>query len=84
MAEGLLSDAGGETFEVVSAGIDPSFVRLEAIEAMSEIGIDISSHRSKSIDEFIGQPFDYVIPFAITRTSNARCSRVNRGGFTGA
>jgi arsenate reductase len=61
MAEGLLRHSGGEAFEVVSAGIDPSFVRPEAIAAMREIGIDISSHRSKSIDEFTGQPFAYVI-----------------------
>lgn len=37
------------------------FVRPQAIEAMKEIGIDISGHRSKSVDEFAGQDFDYVI-----------------------
>jgi arsenate reductase len=36
-------------------------VRPEAIAVMREVGIDISSHRSKSVDEFIGQPFDYVL-----------------------
>jgi arsenate reductase len=61
MAEGLLRHDGAEAFVVESAGIEPSLVRSEAIEVMSEIGIDISGHRSKSIDEFIGQPFDYVI-----------------------
>lgn len=61
MAEGLLRDMGGERFEVASAGVSPSSVRPEAIEAMGETGIDISGHRSKSVDEFAGQEFDYVI-----------------------
>ena len=61
MAEGLLRHEGGEAFVVESAGIAPSLVRAEAIEAMREIGIDISGHRSKSLDEFTAQPFDYVI-----------------------
>jgi len=71
MAEGLLRHYGGEAFEVVSAGIDPSLVRPEAIEARREIEIDISSHRSKSIDEFIGQPFDYVI--TVCDNANQQC-----------
>jgi len=61
MAEGLLRDEAGDRFEVQSAGVTPSSVRPEAIEAMSEIGIDISKHRSKSVDEFVGQDFDYII-----------------------
>ena len=61
MAEGLLRHDGGEAFIVESAGIEPSFVRPEAIEVMREVGIDISGHRSKSIDEFTALPFDYVI-----------------------
>ena len=44
-----------------SAGTKPSYVRPEAIAAMAEMGIDISGHRSKSVDEFAGQAFDYVI-----------------------
>jgi arsenate reductase (thioredoxin) len=71
MAEGLLRDGGGVAFEVASAGIDPSFVRPEATEAMREIGIDISGHRSKSIDEFRGQPFDYVI--TVCDNANQQC-----------
>lgn len=71
MAEGLLRHDGADVFEVVSAGIDPGFVRPEAVEAMREIGIDISSHRSKSIDEFIAQPFDYVI--TVCDNANQRC-----------
>jgi len=61
MAEGLLREFGGDEFEVESAGVAPSNVRREAIEAMREIGVDISNHRSKSIDEFYGCNFDYVI-----------------------
>jgi arsenate reductase len=61
MAEGLLRHDGGAAFEVASAGTKPSHVRPEAIAAMREIGIDISGHRSKSVDEFAGQAFDYVI-----------------------
>jgi arsenate reductase len=71
MAEGLLRHASAQKFEVASAGIDPSFVRPEAIEAMREIGIDISSHRSKSIDEFREQPFDYVI--TVCDNANQQC-----------
>lgn len=61
MAEALLRHDAGDRFEVASAGVEPSHVRPQAIEAMREIGIDISGHRSKSVDEFTGQEFDYVI-----------------------
>ncbi len=61
MAEGLLRDIAGDRFAVESAGVVPSHVRVQAIEAMREIGINISSHRSKSVDEFVGQQFDYII-----------------------
>ena len=61
MAEGLLRHDAGDRFEVFSAGTKPSQVRPEAIAVMRELGIDISGHRSKSVDEFAGQPFDYVL-----------------------
>jgi arsenate reductase len=61
MAEGLLRHDAGERYTVESAGTKPSQVRPEAIAVMKEIGIDISSHRSKSVDEFAGQTFDYVL-----------------------
>ncbi|MEO8435704.1 MAG: arsenate reductase ArsC [Pyrinomonadaceae bacterium] len=61
MAEGLLRNLGGDSFEVASAGVSPTHVRPEAIAVMGEIGIDISYHRSKSLDDFLGQQFDYVI-----------------------
>ena len=71
MAEGLLRELGAGKFEVESAGVAPSSVRPEAIEAMREIGIDISSHRSKSVDEFIGQKFDYII--TVCDNANESC-----------
>jgi arsenate reductase (thioredoxin) len=61
MAEGLLRHEAGDLFEVFSAGTEPSRVRPEAIAVMNEIGIDISGHRSKSVNEFVGQPLDTVI-----------------------
>ena len=61
MAEGLLRHEGGDRFEVFSAGTKPSQVRPEAIAVMAEIGLDISGHRSKSVDEFVGQDLDFVI-----------------------
>lgn len=61
MAEGLLRHDAGNAYEVFSAGTKPTHVRPEAIAAMREVGIDITAHRSKSVDEFAGQDFDYVI-----------------------
>ena len=61
MAEGLLRHDAGDRFEVCSAGTHPAPVRPEAIAVMREFGIDISGHRSKHVDEFAGQPFDYVL-----------------------
>jgi arsenate reductase len=56
-----LRHEGADRFEVFSAGVKPARVRPEAIAVMKEIGIDISSQRSKSVDEFVGQPLDFVI-----------------------
>jgi arsenate reductase len=61
MAEGLLRHDAGDRFTVESAGTKPSSVRPEAIAVMKEVGIDITSHRSKHVDEFAGQDFDYVL-----------------------
>jgi arsenate reductase len=61
IAEGLLRHDAGDRFEVFSAGIYPSYVRPLAIEAMREVGIDISAQRSKSVEEFADQDIDYVI-----------------------
>jgi arsenate reductase (thioredoxin) len=61
MAEGLLRHDASRRFEVSSAGTKPSPIRPEAIQVMRELGIDISGQRSKSVDEFAGQSFDYVL-----------------------
>ncbi len=61
MAEGLLRHDGGPAYEVFSAGTHPTQVRPEATQVMRDVGIDISGQRSKSVDEFAGQHFDFVI-----------------------
>lgn len=61
IAEGLLRDIAGDRFDVFSAGTRPVGLNPNAVKAMAEIGVDIASHRSKSVDEFAGQQFDYVI-----------------------
>lgn len=62
MAEGLLRHFGGDAYEVRSAGSHPNgYVSPLAIEAMREIGIDISAHRSKSVSEFADRHFDTLI-----------------------
>lgn len=61
MAEGLLRHEAGDRFDVFSAGTEPGQLRPEAVAVMKEIGIDISNHRSKPVEEFTGQSFDYVI-----------------------
>jgi arsenate reductase (thioredoxin) len=68
MAEGLLRGLSRSGIEVHSAGTKPSQVNPLAIEAMKETGIDISGHRSKSVEEFAAQRFDIVI----TVCDNAR------------
>jgi arsenate reductase len=71
MGEGLLRHLAGDRFEVFSAGSFGTFVRPQAIEVMGDIGIDISQHRSKSLDEFLDTPFDYVI--TVCDHANQRC-----------
>ncbi|MDD8016302.1 MAG: arsenate reductase ArsC [Acidobacteriota bacterium] len=61
IAEGLTNALCGDRFEASSAGTTATRVEPGAIKVMAEIGIDISSHRSKSVQEFIGRPFDYVV-----------------------
>lgn len=61
MAEGLLQALGNGQFEVYSAGTEATFVRPLAIQVMAEIGIDISSQHSKTLDRYLNEPFDEVI-----------------------
>ena len=71
MAEGLLRHDFGDTIDVFSGGTVPSRVRREAIAVMKELGIDISGHRSKHVDEFKGQSFDDVV--TVCSAAEARC-----------
>lgn len=61
MAEGWLRHLAGDRFEVFSAGTHPVGLNPGSVDAMAEVGIDISSHRSKQVSEFLTQPFDHVI-----------------------
>ena len=61
MGEGLLRDLAGDRFGVHSAGTHPSGLAGETVEVMREIGIDVSGQRSKHVDEFSEQRFDYVV-----------------------
>jgi|SRR5690554_1973290 len=68
MAEGLLNHFYKEGYEAYSAGTHPSSVNPYVFTAMNEIGIDLSNHYSKSIDEFKDEKFDLVV----TVCDNAR------------
>jgi arsenate reductase len=61
IAEGLLRSLAQDRFDVASAGTRPVGLNPFAVAAMKELGIDISGQRSKSVEEFLGQPFDYVV-----------------------
>jgi arsenate reductase (thioredoxin) len=61
MAEGLVNALYADRFQAFSGGTTPTKVHPGAIRAMAEMGIDIRSHRPKSIDEYEGRRFDYVV-----------------------
>lgn len=61
MAEGFLNALYGDRYSAFSAGTEPSKVNPYAVRVLQEIGIDISDHRSKSVDEFVDQDLDYVV-----------------------
>lgn len=72
MAEGILHHAAGDILDVQSAGSRPvGYVHPMAIAAMREIGIDISGHRSKPMDEFLGRKVDTVI--TVCGTADQAC-----------
>lgn len=71
MAEGFLRSLAGDRFDVASAGTDPVPVNPDAIEAMSEVGIDISRHQSKAVKPILGQHFAYVI--TVCDRASERC-----------
>jgi arsenate reductase len=71
MAEGLFRHLLGGRFKVHSAGTRPSHVRPEAIAVMAELGIDISGHWSKSVDDFLGREFAYI--FTVCDNAKESC-----------
>jgi len=68
MAEGLMNHLRGNQYQAFSAGTEPGTVHSLAIQAMAEMGIDISTHRSKHVREFVGREMDLVV----TVCDNAR------------
>jgi arsenate reductase len=78
MAEGLLKRLAGDSYDVFSAGTRPVGLNPNAVRAMAEVGIDISNNRSKSVDEFAGQQFDYVI--TVCDNANESCPFFPGGG----
>ena len=78
MAEGLLRRMAGDRFEVHSAGTRPAGLNLNAVSVLREIGIDISGQRSKHVDEFAGQSFDYV--FTVCDNAKEACPFFPGGG----
>ncbi|WP_119071141.1 arsenate reductase ArsC [Rubrobacter indicoceani] len=71
MAEGLLREVAGERFESHSAGTEKTHVRPLAIEAMREVGVDLSGQESKTLDRYIREPFDYVV--TVCDSANEAC-----------
>lgn len=61
MAEGLLRELAGDSFEAASAGTEATRVRPEAEQVMAETGVDISGQESKTLRRYLTEPFDYVI-----------------------
>ena len=83
MAEGLLRWHNGEQFDVFSAGVEPKGINPLTIEVMSEIGYDMSEHRSKHMEEFIGKDnFNYLI--TVCSEAEEKLSFLPRNGYTAA
>jgi protein-tyrosine-phosphatase len=71
MAEALLRDRGGNAFVACSAGTEPGEVRPLTLQVLEVAGLPIDGLRSKSLDEFIGQRFDYVV--TVCASARERC-----------
>src|SRR5262245_1129908 len=72
MAEAFLNQTCGEEFEAHSAGLEPGKLNPVVVEAMREIGVDISRNQTKAVTDFLQQPFDYVVTVC-DETSAERC-----------
>lgn len=71
MAEGFLRKVAGDQFDIVSAGGSPEELSPAAIEAMQEIGIDISQHHTKDVARYLGERFTYLIQLCDRRKEPA-------------
>lgn len=71
MAEGLVNHFFGDRVEAFSAGTEATRVNPLGAKVLAEIGIELSGHRSKTLDEFADQPFDYVI--TLCGDANEKC-----------
>jgi arsenate reductase len=71
MAEGFLRHLAGERFEIASAGTEATRVHPLAVRAMREVGIDLSTHTSKTLDSLMNRPWDYVI--TVCDSARERC-----------
>jgi arsenate reductase (thioredoxin) len=71
MAEGWLRSMAGDRFDVASAGTEGTRVHPLAIRAMAEVGVDLRGHTSKSVDQLLDQPWDYVI--TVCDAANEAC-----------
>ena len=71
MAEGLVNHDLGERFQAFSAGTEATRVNPMALRVLAEIGIDISGHHSKTLDQFANQRFDHVI--TLCGSANEQC-----------
>jgi len=72
MAEAFLNQICGEEFEAQSAGLEPGKLNPIVVEAMQEVGVDISRNQTKAVAGFLQQPFDYVVTVC-DETSAERC-----------
>ncbi len=78
MAEGLLRHLAGDRFQACRAGTEPKGIARLTVEVMREIGVDVSGQRSKSVAEFAGERFDYVI--TVCDSARERCPAFPGGG----
>jgi arsenate reductase len=71
MAEGFLRTLAPERFDVASAGTEATRVHPLASRAMAEVGVDLSRHTSKTLEQFLGDRWDYVI--TVCDSANKKC-----------
>ena len=79
MAEGFLRYCAGDRFDAYSAGTKPKGLSSITVEVMRELGIDVSEHRSKSVEEFVSEDFDYVI--TVCDVARAACPKFDRSKY---